>query len=129
MQTPHILIVEDELVTRNTLKSIFEAEGYDVFEATDGAEMHQILSEYDINLVIMDINLPGKNGLLLARELREQANVALMFLTGRDNEVEFNQTAPPEEGAEEKTINSSRGRQHTDVYPALAGNTDTAMFH
>ena len=43
MQTPHILIVEDELVTRNTLKSIFEAEGYDVFEATDGAEMHQIL--------------------------------------------------------------------------------------
>ena len=45
MQTPHILIVEDELVTRNTLKSIFEAEGYDVFEATDGAEMHQILSE------------------------------------------------------------------------------------
>lgn len=38
MQTPHILIVEDELVTRNTLKSIFEAEGYDVFEATDGAE-------------------------------------------------------------------------------------------
>ncbi len=84
MQTPHILIVEDELVTRNTLKSIFEAEGYDVFEATDGAEMHQILSEYDINLVIMDINLPGKNGLLLARELREQANVALMFLTGRD---------------------------------------------
>lgn len=81
MQTPHILIVEDELVTRNTLKSIFEAEGYDVFEATDGAEMHQILSENDINLVIMDINLPGKNGLLLARELREQANVALMFLT------------------------------------------------
>ena len=88
MQTPHILIVEDELVTRNTLKSIFEAEGYDVFEATDGAEMHQILSENDINLVIMDINLPGKNGLLLARELREQASVALMFLTGRDNEVD-----------------------------------------
>ncbi|STI78042.1 aerobic respiration control protein ArcA [Escherichia coli] len=44
----------------------------------------RILSEYDINLVIMDITLPGKNGLLLARELREQANVALMFLTGRD---------------------------------------------
>ena len=55
MQTPHILIVEDELVTRNTLKSIFEAEGYDVFEATDGAEMHQILSENDINLVILSL--------------------------------------------------------------------------
>ncbi|MGL5007469.1 MAG: two-component system response regulator ArcA [Plesiomonas sp.] len=88
MQTPHILIVEDELVTRNTLKSIFEAEGYMVHEANDGTEMHQMLSDHDISLVIMDINLPGKNGLLLARELREQANIALMFLTGRDNEVD-----------------------------------------
>ncbi len=82
MQTPHILIVEDEIVTRNTLKSIFEAEGYVVHEATDGEEMNNVLSEHDINLVIMDINLPGKNGLLLARELREQESIALMFLTG-----------------------------------------------
>ncbi|KJR31944.1 two-component system response regulator ArcA [Vibrio navarrensis] len=88
MQTPQILIVEDEQVTRNTLKSIFEAEGYAVFEASNGDEMHQMLSENNVNLVIMDINLPGKNGLLLARELREQADVALMFLTGRDNEVD-----------------------------------------
>ncbi|QUJ67949.1 two-component system response regulator ArcA [Photobacterium sp. GJ3] len=88
MQTPHILIVEDEQVTRNTLKSIFEAEGYTVLEASDGAEMHKILSEHSVHLVIMDINLPGKNGLLLARELREQGDMALMFLTGRDNEVD-----------------------------------------
>ncbi|WP_018650930.1 two-component system response regulator ArcA [Actinobacillus capsulatus] len=88
MQNPQILIVEDELVTRNTLKSIFEAEGYEVFEATDGVEMNAILAEQAINLVIMDINLPGKNGLMLARELRENTKVALMFLTGRDNEVD-----------------------------------------
>ena len=43
-----ILIVEDEIVTRNTLKSIFEAEGYIVHEAIDGAEMHNILSDNDI---------------------------------------------------------------------------------
>lgn len=88
MQTPHILIVEDEHVTRNTLKSIFEAEGYTVLEANDGEEMHQVLSNNQVHLVIMDINLPGKNGLLLARELREQGDMALMFLTGRDNEVD-----------------------------------------
>ncbi|WP_325893858.1 two-component system response regulator ArcA [Grimontia sp. NTOU-MAR1] len=88
MQTPHILIVEDEHVTRNTLKSIFEAEGYTVLEANDGEEMHQVLSHNQVHLVIMDINLPGKNGLLLARELREQGDMALMFLTGRDNEVD-----------------------------------------
>lgn len=88
MQTPRILIVEDEAVTRHTLKSVFEAEGYEVFEAQDGVEMHQILAEHKANLVIMDINLPGKNGLMLARELREKDNIALMFLTGRDNEID-----------------------------------------
>ena len=86
MATPQILIVEDEIVTRNTLKGIFEAEGYDVLEAQDGAEMHHILNHHIVNLVVMDINLPGKNGLLLARELREEVNLPLIFLTGRDNE-------------------------------------------
>ena len=88
MRAPQLLIVEDELVTRNSLKSIFEAEGYDVLEAVNGDEMHTALSNNVIDLVIMDINLPGKNGLLLARELREKGETALMFLTGRDNEVD-----------------------------------------
>ncbi|MDY4594523.1 MAG: two-component system response regulator ArcA [[Pasteurella] aerogenes] len=88
MITPRILVVEDETITRNTLKSIFEAEGYEVFEASDGNQMHRIISSQEIHLVIMDINLPGKNGLILARELRENTNTALMFLTGRDNEVD-----------------------------------------
>lgn len=88
MQIPKVLIVEDEAVTRNTLKSVFEAEGYDVFQASDGNEMHTILEQQDVHLIIMDINLPGKNGLMLARELRENTNIALIFLTGRDNEVD-----------------------------------------
>ena len=88
MQNPQILIVEDEAVTRSTLKNVFEAEGYDVFEAVDGNQMHTILEQQEIHLVIMDINLPGKNGLMLARELRENTDIALMFLTGRDNEVD-----------------------------------------
>lgn len=88
MHTPQILIVEDELVTRNTLKSLFEAEGYAVLEANDGDEMHHILANQHVDLVIMDINLPGKNGLLLAREIREREEMGLIFLTGRDNDVD-----------------------------------------
>lgn len=88
MQTPQILIVEDEAVTRTTLRHLFEAEGYAVHEATNGEEMYDALKGIDVNLIILDINLPGKNGLLLARELREEKDVALMFLTGRDNEVD-----------------------------------------
>ncbi|EWH10019.1 two-component response regulator [Catenovulum agarivorans DS-2] len=88
MQTHNILIVEDEAVTRNTLTSLFEAEGYNVFSAENGEEMHTVLKTNEINLVVMDINLPGKNGLMLARELRENKNMGLIFLTGRDNDVD-----------------------------------------
>ena len=88
MQTPNVLIVEDEVVTRTTLKSLFEAEGYNVFEAEHGEQMHDIFENNTINLVIMDINLPGKNGLILAREVRGRKNIGLIFLTGRDNDVD-----------------------------------------
>lgn len=88
MQTPNVLIVEDEVVTRTTLKSLFEAEGYNVFEAENGEQMHDIFENNTINLVIMDINLPGKNGLILAREVRGRKNIGLIFLTGRDNDVD-----------------------------------------
>ena len=88
MPTPNILIVEDEVVTRTTLKSLFEAEGYNVFEAENGEQMHDFFENHTINLVIMDINLPGKNGLILAREVRDRKNIGLIFLTGRDNDVD-----------------------------------------
>lgn len=89
MHNPIILIVEDEDVTRTTLKHLFEAEGYSVLEAVNGSQMYDQLSSHrDVDLIILDINLPGKNGLLLARELREEKDIALIFLTGRDNEVD-----------------------------------------
>lgn len=88
MTTPQVLIVEDEAVTRSALKGIFEGEGYTVVEAQNGDEMYQALEEHHVDLVVMDINLPGKNGLLLGRELREKTSLPLIFLTGRDNEID-----------------------------------------
>ncbi len=88
MQTYQILIVEDEDVTRFNLRNLFEAEGYVVFEAVDGNSMADQLKVNNINLVIMDINLPGKNGLLLARELTVNKDLGLIFLTGRDSDID-----------------------------------------
>lgn len=88
MQKPHILIVEDEDVTRFNLRNLFEAEGYTVSEAMDGESMDKRLQENTINLIIMDINLPGKNGLLLARELTKNGDLGLIFLTGRDSDID-----------------------------------------
>jgi len=88
MQTYQILVVEDEDVTRFNLRNLFEAEGYKVFEAIDGETMAEQLKANLINLVIMDINLPGKNGLLLARELTTNKELGLIFLTGRDSDID-----------------------------------------
>jgi two-component system aerobic respiration control protein ArcA len=88
MQTYQILVVEDEDVTRFNLRNLFEAEGYKVFEAIDGETMALQLNTNVINLVIMDINLPGKNGLLLARELTTNKELGLIFLTGRDSDID-----------------------------------------
>ncbi|MFD2165271.1 two-component system response regulator ArcA [Thalassotalea euphylliae] len=88
MQKAHILIVEDEDVTRFNLRNLFEAEGYEVSEAIDGDSMDEMLKANTINLVIMDINLPGKNGLLLARELKNNRDLGLIFLTGRDSDID-----------------------------------------
>ncbi len=88
MQKPHILIVEDEEVTRFNLRSLFEAEGYQVSEAFDGASMDEAMQKQTVNLVVMDINLPGKNGLLLGRELTQNRELGLIFLTGRDSDID-----------------------------------------
>ncbi|WOH37151.1 two-component system response regulator ArcA [Thalassotalea fonticola] len=83
-----ILIVEDEEVTRLNLQNLFDAEGYTTLIAANGESMSQQLQDNDIDLVLMDINLPGKNGLLLARELVEKNDTGLIFITGRDSDVD-----------------------------------------
>ncbi len=88
MHKPHILLVEDEEVTRFNLRNLFEAEGYQVSEAVDGETMDEQLQKNSINLVIMDINLPGKNGLILAKELKKNSHLGLIFLTGRDSDID-----------------------------------------
>ena len=82
MQTPHILIVEDELVTRNTLKSIFEAEGYAVTLARDGAEAVRLFDAKRPDLVLLDVMMPKMNGLAACAEIRRlDALVPIMFFT------------------------------------------------
>ena len=57
-----LLIVEDEVVTRQTLTRLFQQEDYEVFDAADGLQMENIMRQERIDVVIMDVNLPGKNG-------------------------------------------------------------------
>jgi DNA-binding response OmpR family regulator len=79
--TTKILVVDDEQFIRNALGKFLSAKGYDVYKAQDGDEA---LSAYQLNrpdIVILDIRMPGKDGVETLRELKEidpQVNVIMV---------------------------------------------------
>lgn len=68
--TASLLVVDDDLVTQARLNAYFSQEGYRVLLAGDGETFWQQLEHAAVDLVLLDINLPGQDGLSLARELR-----------------------------------------------------------
>lgn len=84
----HVLVVEDDVVTRSKLVGYFQKEGYHVSEAEDGERMREILSETPIDLIMLDVNLPGEDGLMLTRELRSQSNIGIILVTGRTDSID-----------------------------------------
>ncbi len=85
---PHILVVEDDPVTRTKLAAYFSAEGYRVSEAEDGTRMHEILATTPVDVLMIDINLPGEDGLALTREQRERSEVGIILVTGRTDAID-----------------------------------------
>lgn len=84
----HILVVDDEVVTRTMVSGYFEKQGYNVSQAADGREMHKVLSERHVDLVLLDINLPGEDGLMLTRELRSQSDIGIILITARTDSID-----------------------------------------
>lgn len=83
-----ILIVDDSSVTRETLVSYFEEEGHETF-STDTAEgAEEILETEEIDLVLLDIRLPGKDGLTLTRELRSRSEIGIILVTGKQDDID-----------------------------------------
>lgn len=84
----HIVIVEDEDVTRRKLAGYFSAMGYRVSEAEDASAMRHVLLADPADLLMIDINLPGEDGLELTRKLRERSDVGIILVTGRTDTVD-----------------------------------------
>lgn len=84
----HVLVVEDDAVTRSKLVGYFQNEGYTVSEAESGEQMRDSLQNHAIDLVMLDINLPGEDGLMLTRELRSQSDIGIILVTGRTDSID-----------------------------------------
>lgn len=84
----HILVVEDDPVTRATLVAYFETAGCRVDAVADGAGLWQGLDRAPIDLVLLDVMLPGEDGFWLLRELRKSSEVAVIMVTGKTDDVD-----------------------------------------
>ena len=84
----HVLVVEDDSVTRAKLAGYLEAAGHRVSEAADGGAMRRILRRDPADLLLLDINLPGEDGLDLTREIRARSDIGIILVTGRTDEVD-----------------------------------------
>mgnify|MGYP001214780288 FL=1 len=84
----HILVVDDAAEIRQLLRSAFEAEGMQVHEASQGSECAELLAREPIDLVTLDLNLGGEDGLRIARELRARRNVPIVMITGKADPID-----------------------------------------
>lgn len=86
--TDHILVVDDDREIRRLLGDYLARNGYRVSTAADGNEMRRVLAHSAPDLVVLDIMLPGTDGLELCRELRSQRATPVIMLTARDEEMD-----------------------------------------
>lgn len=83
-----ILVVDDEAQLRRTLAALLVAEGYSVRQARNGDEALAKFAEKVPDLVLLDIDMPKKNGFRVCEEIRAiDPGVAIVFFTGKDSEV------------------------------------------
>ncbi len=81
-----ILIVDDEPQIRRILRTTLIAAGYEVEDARTGDEAFEKVSRFRPDLILLDINMPGMNGLDVCREMRLDTEAAIIMLTVRDSE-------------------------------------------
>jgi len=87
-RTPHILVVDDHREIRELLAKYFVRNGLRVSLANGGGEMRQVLRTGAVDLIVLDIMMPGEDGLSLCRQLRQTSDVPVVLLTAVSEETD-----------------------------------------
>ena len=88
MTSAKILVVDDEPQIRRVMKTSLTGQGYVIVDARSGEEALQKLREEHFDLVLLDMNMPGMNGLETCEEIRRGSDVAIIMLTVRNLETD-----------------------------------------
>src|SRR5262249_53037268 len=86
--TGHILVVDDQKEICEVVQQYLSSEGNRVSVANDGGGMRRVMDGAEVDLVILDLMLPGEDGLQLARQLRGESDIGIIMLTGRGETVD-----------------------------------------
>jgi DNA-binding response OmpR family regulator len=86
--SPTVLVVDDEPTIREVVVSYLEREGYDTLEAADGIQARNVLETSSPSLVVLDLMLPGMDGLELCRWIRANSDLPVIMLTARGEEAD-----------------------------------------
>ena len=104
-----VLIVDDDPDVRTLLQTLLEPEGFVVDTAGSGGDMRARMSVAAPDLVLLDLGLPDQDGFSLARELRQTSDVALIIVTGKNDEAD--QVVGFELGADDYVVKPFRPRE------------------
>lgn len=86
--TPHILVVDDHREIRDLVSRALTKEGFRVTTAADGRAMRKALADARVDLILLDLMLPGEDGLSLCRTLRAESNIPIIMLTAKGDEID-----------------------------------------
>lgn len=85
---PHILIVDDHREIRELVSRSLVKEGFRASSAGDGKAMRKVLADSRIDLIILDLMLPGEDGLAICRALRAESDIPIIMLTAKGDEID-----------------------------------------
>lgn len=87
-QNPHILVVDDDREIRQLLGEYLEKNGFRASVVADGRGMRRVLEQSHVDLIVLDVMMPGEDGLKLCRELRARSQVPVIMLTALGDDVD-----------------------------------------
>lgn len=96
LSTSHILLVDEDVQIRRLFGGKLASAGFEVLYAKSGFEGREMARKFHPNLILIDVNIPGINGIELAERLRvepETADIPIIFLTNADLSIESEKTA------------------------------------
>lgn len=86
---PHkILVVDDDQAINEMLSIVLESEGFETRSVTDGAAAVPAFEEYNPDIILLDLMLPGMNGVDICREIRRESSVPIVMLTAKTDTVD-----------------------------------------